>query len=177
MMSGIKLHDFNCGLKAYKLELVKSIEVYGEMHRYIPVIAKWAGYSSIGEKVVQHQERKYGKTKFGMERFINGFLDLLSITFVSRFGKKPMHFFGLIGTLFFLSGGIISIWIIINKIFKLAQRDVVDQPLFYLALLAMIIGVQLFLSGFLADMISRNSHDRNKYIIDKRIGHDGPGGE
>ncbi len=177
MMSGIKLHDFNCGLKAYKLELVKSVEVYGEMHRYIPVIAKWAGYSNIGEKVVQHQERKYGKTKFGMERFINGFLDLLSITFVSRFGKKPMHFFGLIGTLFFLSGGIISIWIIINKIFKLAQRDVVDQPLFYLALLAMIIGVQLFLSGFLAEMISRSSHDRNKYIIDKRIGHDGPGGE
>lgn len=170
IMSGIKLHDFNCGLKAYKNSLVKSIEVYGEMHRYIPVIAKWAGYTRIGEKVVQHQERKYGKTKFGLERFINGFLDLLSITFVTRFGKKPMHFFGLLGTLFFIGGGIISIWIIVEKIFGLARRDVVDQPLFYLALLAMVVGVQLFLSGFLAEMISRSSHDRNKYIIKERIG-------
>ncbi len=174
IMSGIKLHDFNCGLKAYKNDLVKSIEVYGEMHRYIPVIAKWAGFSNIGEKVVQHQERKYGKTKFGLERFVNGFLDLLSITFVTRFGKKPMHFFGLLGTLFFLGGGIISIWIIVEKIFGMARRDVVDQPLFYLALLAMVVGVQLFLSGFIAEMISRNSHDRNKYIIKERIGHKSP---
>jgi len=174
MMSGIRLHDFNCGLKAYKLDLIQSIEVYGEMHRYIPVIAKWAGFNNIGEKVVLHQERKFGKTKFGMERFIKGFLDLLSITFVTRFAKKPMHFFGTIGTLFFLGGGIISGWIIGEKIFGLAKRDVVDQPLFYLALLAMVVGVQLFLSGFLAEMISRNSPDRNKYIIQSRIGHDVP---
>ncbi|MCK4569460.1 MAG: glycosyltransferase family 2 protein [Bacteroidales bacterium] len=177
MMSGIRLHDFNCGLKAYKLDLVKSIEVYGEMHRYIPVIAKWAGFTNIGEKVVQHQERKYGKTKFGIERFIKGFLDLVSITFVTRFAKKPMHFFGSIGTLFFFGGGVISLWIIGEKVFGLAKRDVVDQPLFYLALLAMIIGVQLFLSGFLAEMISGNSHDRNKYTIKERIGHQLPGGE
>ncbi|MCK5766284.1 MAG: glycosyltransferase family 2 protein [Bacteroidales bacterium] len=174
MMSGIRLHDFNCGLKAYKLDLIQSIEVYGEMHRYIPVIAKWAGFNNIGEKVVLHQERKFGKTKFGMERFIKGFLDLLSITFVTRFAKKPMHFFGTIGTLFFLGGGIISLWIIGEKIFGVAKRDVVDQPLFYLALLAMIVGVQLFLSGFLAEMVSRNSPDRNKYIIQSRIGHDVP---
>ncbi|MDT8394669.1 MAG: glycosyltransferase family 2 protein [Bacteroidales bacterium] len=174
IMSGIKLHDFNCGLKAYKRELVQSIEVYGEMHRYIPVIAKWAGFNKIGEKVVMHQERKYGKTKFGFERFIRGFLDLLSITFVTRFGKRPMHFFGSLGTLFFLGGGIISLWIIIEKIFGMARRDVVDQPLFYLALLAMVVGVQLFLSGFLAEMISRNSHDRNNYIVNKRIGHKSP---
>jgi glycosyltransferase involved in cell wall biosynthesis len=177
MMSGIKLHDFNCGLKAYKLKLVQSIEVYGEMHRYIPVIAKWAGFNRIGEKVVQHQERKYGKTKFGLERFINGFLDLLSITFVTRFGKRPMHFFGSLGTLFFLGGGIISLWIIFEKIFQVARRDVVDQPLFYLALLAMVVGVQLFLAGFLAEMISRNSHDRNNYIISKRLGHKLPHSE
>lgn len=174
MMSGIRLHDFNCGLKAYRLDLVKSIEVYGEMHRYIPVIAKWAGFSKIGEKVVRHQERKYGKTKFGVERFVKGFLDLLSITFVTRFVKKPMHFFGTIGTLFFLGGGIISLWIIIEKVFRLARRDVVDQPLFYLALLAMVVGVQLFLAGFLAEMISRSTYDRNKYIIQQRIGHDDP---
>jgi len=177
IMSGIKLHDFNCGLKAYKLDLVQSIEVYGEMHRYIPVIAKWAGFTNIGEKVVMHQERKYGKTKFGMERFVKGFLDLLSITFVTRFAKKPMHFFGSIGTIFFLAGGVISLWIIIEKILRIAKRDVVDQPLFYLALLAMIVGVQLFLAGFLAEMISRNSPDRNNYIIHSRIGHDDPGRE
>ncbi|MEE4257683.1 MAG: glycosyltransferase family 2 protein [Bacteroidales bacterium] len=175
IMSGIKLHDFNCGLKAYKLDLVQSIEVYGEMHRYIPVIAKWAGFRKIGEKVVIHQERKYGKTKFGVERFIKGFLDLLSITFVTRFAKKPMHFFGTIGTLFFLAGGIISFWIILEKVLRFARRDVVDQPLFYLALLAMVVGVQLFLAGFLAEMISRNSPDRNKYIIDTRLGHEEAG--
>ncbi len=175
MMSGIKLHDFNCGLKAYKLDLVQSIEVYGEMHRYIPVIAKWAGFTNIGEKVVMHQERKYGKTKFGMERFVKGFLDLLSITFVTRFAKKPMHFFGSMGTIFFLAGGIISIWIITGKGISNAKRDVVEQPLFYLALLAMVVGVQLFLAGFLAEMISRNAPDRNNYIIQGRIGHDDPG--
>ncbi len=175
IMSGIKLHDFNCGLKAYKLDLVQSIEVYGEMHRYIPVIAKWAGFTNIGEKVVVHQERKYGKTKFGMERFIKGFLDLLSITFVTRFAKKPMHFFGSIGTIFFFAGGIISVWIILEKVLRIAKRDVVEQPLFYLALLAMVVGVQLFLAGFLAEMISRTSVDRDKYIIQSRIGHDDPG--
>ena len=175
IMSGIKLHDFNCGLKAYKLDLVQSIEVYGEMHRYIPVIAKWAGFTNIGEKVVMHQERKYGKTKFGMERFIKGFLDLLSITFVTRFAKKPMHFFGSLGTIFFLAGGIISVWIILEKVLRIANRDVVEQPLFYLALLAMVVGVQLFLAGFLAEMISRTSIDRDKYIIQSRIGNDDPG--
>lgn len=169
MMSGIKLHDFNCGLKAYKRSVVKQIEVYGEMHRYIPVIAKWAGFTKIGEKVVQHQERKYGVTKFGFERFINGFLDLISISFVSRFGKRPMHFFGTMGSLFFLSGGIAALWIILDKIFKWnAHRSITEQPIFYLALVAMIIGAQLFLAGFLAEMISRSSPDRNKYVIEKR---------
>ncbi len=168
-MSGIKLHDFNCGLKAYKNSVVKQIEVYGEMHRYIPVIAKWAGFSNIGEKVVQHQERKYGVTKFGFERFVNGFLDLISISFVSRFGKRPMHFFGTMGSLFFLSGGVAALWIILDKIFKWnAHRSISDQPVFYLALVAMIIGAQLFLAGFLAEMISRSSPDRNKYVIEKR---------
>ena len=170
-VTGIKLHDFNCGLKAYKGEVVKNIEVYGEMHRYIPVIAKWAGYSKIGEKVVQHQKRKYGVTKFGFERFINGFLDLISISFVTRFRKKPMHFFGTIGTLFFLGGGLISLWIILDKIFKWdAHRSITDQPVFYLALVAMIIGAQLFLSGFLAEMISRDSHRKDHYIIEKSVG-------
>ncbi|MBU2651194.1 MAG: glycosyltransferase family 2 protein [Bacteroidetes bacterium] len=171
MVSGIRLHDFNCGLKAYRSNVVKSIEVYGEMHRYIPVIAKWAGFKKIGEKVVQHQERKYGVTKFGFERFINGFLDLMSISFVSRFGKRPMHFFGTIGTLFFLGGGMISLYIILEKIFKWgAHRGITEQPLFYLALLAMVIGVQLFLAGFLAEMISRSSPDRNHYTIEKTTG-------
>ncbi|MFC2100498.1 glycosyltransferase family 2 protein [Bacteroidota bacterium] len=172
-MSGIKLHDFNCGLKAYRREVVKSIEVYGEMHRYIPLIAKWAGYKKIGEKVVQHKERKYGVTKFGLERFINGFLDLLSIVFVSRFRKRPMHFFGTLGSIFFFSGGIISIGLIIEKIVQLARkhpvRDVVDQPLFYLALVAMIIGTQLFLTGFLAELVSRNAPDRNHYLVSDRL--------
>jgi len=173
-VSGINnLHDFNCGLKAYKKDVVKSIEVYGEMHRYIPVIAKWAGFYKIEEKVVQHRERKYGTTKFGLERFINGFLDLMSITFVSKFGKRPMHFFGLWGTLFFLFGGIVSLILIAEKIYKSAQhiptRNVTDQPLFYLALVVMIIGTQLFLAGFLGELISRNSSERNSYLIEKRL--------
>ncbi|MCF8464131.1 MAG: glycosyltransferase family 2 protein [Flavobacteriales bacterium] len=172
-MSGIYLHDFNCGLKAYKQDVVKSVEVYGEMHRYIPVIAKWAGFTKIGEKVVQHQERKFGVTKFGIERFINGPLDLLVITFMSRFGKRPMHFFGVFGTLMFLLGGIVSAWLILEKIIGLANqtkvREVTDQPLFYLAILAMIIGTQLFTAGFLAEMISRSSHDRNNYHIAETI--------
>ena len=168
-MSGIKLHDFNCGLKAYKQDVIKSVEVYGEMHRYIPVIAKWAGFTKIGEKVVQHQERKFGVTKFGLERFINGPLDLLVITFMSRFGKRPMHFFGVFGTLMFLLGGAVSEWLILEKVIGIANetkvREVTDQPLFYLAILAMIIGTQLFTAGFLAEMISRSSHDRNNYHI------------
>jgi len=168
-MSGIKLHDFNCGLKAYKQDVIKSVEVYGEMHRYIPVIAKWAGFTKIGEKVVQHQERKFGVTKFGLERFINGPLDLLVITFMSRFGKRPMHFFGVFGTLMFLLGGAVSAWLILEKVICIANetkvREVTDQPLFYLAILAMIIGTQLFTAGFLAEMISRSSHDRNNYHI------------
>ncbi len=172
-MSGIKLHDFNCGLKAYKQDVIKSIEVYGEMHRYIPVIAKWAGFMKIGEKVVQHQERKFGVTKFGIERFINGPLDLLVITFMSRFGKRPMHFFGVFGSLMFLVGGGVSVWLIVEKIMALANqveaREVTDQPLFYLAILAMIIGTQLFLAGFLAEMISRSSNDRNNYHIAETI--------
>jgi glycosyltransferase involved in cell wall biosynthesis len=172
-MSGIELHDFNCGLKAYKKKVIKSIEVYGEMHRYIPVIAKWAGFRKIGEKEVKHQERKFGSSKFGLERFVNGFLDLLTITFVSRFGKRPMHFFGFIGTLMFLLGGMVSIWLIIEKIIHLYQgttvREVTDQPLFYLALTAMIIGTQLFLAGFLGELISRNSPFRNSYLVDKRL--------
>jgi glycosyltransferase involved in cell wall biosynthesis len=172
--SGINnLHDFNCGLKSYKKAVVKNIEVYGEMHRYIPVIAKWAGFAKITEKVVHHQERKYGKTKFGLERFINGFLDLMSITFVSKFGKRPMHLFGLWGTLSFLFGGLVSLYLIIEKIYKahyaIPTRDVTDKPLFYLALVAMVIGTQLFLAGFLGELISRNSSTRNNYQIEKRF--------
>lgn len=172
-ISGIKLHDMNCGLKAYKSRVIKSVEVYGEMHRYIPVLAKWAGYKRIGEKVVQHQERKYGTSKFGMERFIRGPLDLLSVTFITRFGKRPMHFFGIWGTLMFLFGGIVSIFLLAEKIYKsihnLPTRDVTDQPLFYLSLVAVILGVQLFLSGFLAELVTRNSADRNHYLIEKKI--------
>ncbi len=171
-VSGINnLHDFNCGLKAYKKDVIKNIEVYGEMHRFIPVIAKWAGFTKIEEKEVQHYERKYGKTKFGFERFINGFLDLLSITFVSRFGKRPMHLFGLLGTLSFLFGGGLSFLLISEKVYKsfysIPTRDVTDKPLFYLALVAMIIGTQLFLTGFLGELISRNSVNRNHYLIEK----------
>ena len=169
-ISKIKLHDFNCGLKAYRSDVVKTIEVYGEMHRYIPVIAKWAGFTKIGEKVVKHQKRKYGTTKFGWNRFINGYLDLISIMFVSRFGKKPMHFFGLGGTLSFLIGFVITLWLIIQKLINIAHgvayyRQVTEQPLFYLALLVMVFGMQLFLAGFLGEMVSRNSSERNKYII------------
>ncbi|MEG1555866.1 MAG: glycosyltransferase family 2 protein [Bacteroidales bacterium] len=173
-ISKIELHDFNCGLKAYKYDVIKSIEVYGEMHRYIPVIAKWAGFTKIGEKVVHHQKRKYGVTKFGWNRFINGFLDLITITFVSKFGKRPMHFFGLGGTISFLLGGIITVWLIIEKLVNLSNhvenfRQVTEQPLFFIALLAMVFGLQLFLAGFLGEMIARSSSDRNKYIIAKRI--------
>ncbi len=173
-MSGIKLNDFNCGLKAYRSEVVKSIEVYGEMHRYIPVIAKWAGFKKIGEKVVQHQERKYGVTKFGLERFINGFLDLLSITFVSRFEKKPMHFFGTLGVLMFLLGGAFLLWVLGEKMYFIhiaegKYRDVIDQPLFYLSLVSIIIGAQLFLTGFVAELVSRKASDRNIYLIRKRL--------
>lgn len=174
-MSGINnLHDFNCGLKSYNREVVKNIEVYNEMHRYIPVIAKWAGYTKITEKVVQHRERKYGTTKFGLERFINGFLDLLTIFFVSKFGKKPMHFFGVLGTLSFFTGFVITCILLGEKIYNsyqlIEQRGVTDMPLFYLALVLLIIGVQLFLAGFIGEMISRNANDRNHYGIKQRIG-------
>lgn len=166
-VSGINLHDFNCGLKAYRKQVIKSIEVYGEMHRYIPVIARRSGFRKIGEKVVQHRKRQYGVTKFGLERFINGFLDLMSISFVTKFSRRPMHFFGTIGFLFFLGGGLISFWILLVKVAQIGEkvRDVVDQPLFYLALLAMIIGTQLFLTGFLAELVASNSPERNKYLI------------
>ncbi len=173
-MSGIHLNDFNCGLKAYKKQVVKSIEIYGEMHRYIPVIAKWAGFTKIGEQVVQHQERKYGTTKFGFERFINGFLDLLTISFISKFGKRPMHIFGLMGSIVFLIGGLISVWLLVEKIWlsytnQHIIRNVTDQPLFYLALVAMVIGTQLFLAGFLAELIARSSSTRNSYLIEEQV--------
>jgi glycosyltransferase involved in cell wall biosynthesis len=169
-MSGIMLHDFNCGLKAYKKDVVKSIEVYSEMHRYIPVIAKWAGFSNIGEKVVIHQKRKHGVSKFGWNRFINGYLDLLTVNFMSKFGKKPMHLFGSLGTLSFLIGIVITIILIAQKLYRISHhvagfRQVTDQPLFYLALLAMVFGLMLFLAGFLAELIARNGSDRNKYNI------------
>jgi glycosyltransferase involved in cell wall biosynthesis len=173
-MSGIYLHDFNCGLKAYSRDVVKSIEVYGEMHRYIPVIAKWAGFTKIGEKVVQHQERKYGKSKFGFERFINGFLDLMSITFVSKFGKRPMHLFGFLGTMMFLVGFFFAAWLGCYKMYmvynNMRAARITDLPSFYISLTSMIIGTQLFLAGFLAEMIARNSAERNTYLIDKKIG-------
>lgn len=168
-VSGIKLHDFNCGLKAYQNEVVKNIHVYGEMHRYIPLIAKWNGYKRIGEKVVQHRARKYGVSKYGMKRFITGFLDLLTVTFVSKFKKNPMHFFGVLGGLSFLSGFIITIWIIGDKIYRqyyqLPIRDVVDQPLFFLALVALVVGMQLFLAGFLAEMITKVNIKKGDYLI------------
>ncbi|MEQ9424639.1 MAG: glycosyltransferase family 2 protein [Cyclobacteriaceae bacterium] len=175
-ISGIKLHDFNCGLKAYRSDVVKSIDIYGEMHRYIPYIAKWHGFYKIGEKVVAHQARKYGTTKFGIERFINGFLDLMSITFVTKFKKRPMHFFGSFGLLTFFSGGIITTYLIAEKVYKqyykLAVRDIVDQPLFFLALVALIVGVQLFLAGFIAEMMTQNQNRINDYLITESIGID-----
>ena len=171
--TGIKLHDANCGLKAYKREVVEAIEIYGEMHRFIPVIAKKAGFDKIGEKVVEHRARLYGTTKFGLERFINGFLDLLSILFVTRFGKQPMHLFGTIGTLSFISGGLLTVWVLAEKQYRIHNhldvRDVVDQPLFYLALVMTVVGVQLFLTGFLAELVSRNAPDRNDYKVRERI--------
>lgn len=173
IISRIKLHDFNCGLKAYKNSVVKSIEIYGEMHRYIPLIAKWAGFENIGEKVVLHQKRKYGTSKFGWERFINGFLDLMTVIFITKFGKQPMHFFGTIGILFFLAGGIITFWMVFEKIYRLKHhlpvREIVTQPLFYIALTISIIGVLLFLAGFLGELISRNAPHRNEYLIEKKI--------
>lgn len=172
-MTGIHLHDFNCGLKAYKYDVVKNIEVYGEMHRYIPAIAKWAGFTKIGEKVVQHQERKYGVTKFGLERFINGFLDLLSIYFVGKFSKRPMHFFGLAGTLVFIFGFGLVGYIGAEKLYYLSvgvkARLITEIPQFYIALTAMIIGAMLFLVGFLAELVSRNSPNRNNYKIEARL--------
>lgn len=168
-VSDIKLHDFNCGLKAYRLKVVKSIEVFGEMHRYIPVIAKWAGFRKIGEKVVEHRARKYGTTKFGWERFINGFLDLGTITFVSKFGKRPMHFFGLYGTLCFLVGLGISIYLVVAK-FAFTDYSLTNKPAFYLALTVMLIGMQLFLAGFVAELVSRNSSERNSYLVEEKIG-------
>ncbi|MEO6893639.1 MAG: glycosyltransferase family 2 protein [Ginsengibacter sp.] len=166
--SGIYLHDFNCGLKAYKHKVVKSIEVYGEMHRYIPLIAKWSGFNKFGEKVVEHRPRKYGVTKFGWTRFINGFLDLASIMFVGKFGKNPMHFFGLWGTLSFLFGFLVSFYLTVTKFF-FDQTGMTQRPLFFVALVAMIIGVQLFLAGFLGEIISRNGPERNHYLIEDKI--------
>jgi glycosyltransferase involved in cell wall biosynthesis len=168
-ISDLELHDFNCGLKAYRNEVVKNIEVYGEMHRYIPVIAKWAGFPKVGEKVVVHQARKYGSTKFGMNRFVNGFLDLMSLFFMSKFGKKPMHFFGLLGVLNFLIGLIMACWIIVEKLIYVIQDKraplVTDSPIFYIGLVAMIIGTQLFLAGFIGELVSRSNPERNSYNI------------
>ena len=173
IVSGIKLHDFNCGLKAYRRRVIKSIEVYGEMHRYIPILAKHAGFKRIGEKVVQHQERKYGVSKFGMERMIKGYLDLITVSFMSHFGRSPMYFFGSLGTIMFLIGGFTTVWVIALKLYKqalgLPLRAVTDQPLFFVAIVTVILGAQLFLAGFLGELINRRSSDRNSYLIDKRI--------
>lgn len=175
-ISDIELHDFNCGLKAYRGQLVKHIEIYGEMHRYIPVIAKWQGYSKIGERVVQHQARKYGSTKFGLERFIYGFLDLLSITFVSKFKQRPMHFFGTLGTLSFLLGFFFTVYILGEKLYyvyftnRQLLRDVTEQPLFFLALIALVIGVQLFLAGFLAEMLVMQNASKRTYLVVDKVG-------
>ena len=167
--SGIKLHDFNCGLKAYKKKVIKSVEIYGEMHRYIPILAKWAGFRKIGEKVVEHRARKYGITKFGWERFVNGFLDLGSIMFVGKFGKRPMHFFGLWGTLCFLAGFSVFTYLAISKFF-FDQTGMTQRPLFFFTLMLMIIGTQLFLAGFIGELISRNSPERNNYLIEDKKG-------
>lgn len=172
-ISGIKLHDFNCGLKAYKLKVVKNIQIYGEMHRYIPLLAKWNGYTKIGEKIVRHQARKYGYSKFGLERFLNGFLDLISVSFVHRYKKKPMHFFGLLGTISFVSGFLITVWLIAQKIYSMREgvkvREVVDQPVFFLALVALIVGVQLFVTGFIAELMTSNQSKETEYKIDEQI--------
>lgn len=168
-VSGIPLHDFNCGLKAYRREVVKAIEVYGEMHRYLPLMAKWAGFTKIGEKVVQHHPRKYGVSKFGLERFVNGFLDLMSITFVGKFGKRPMHFFGTLGILSFLMGFLVLLFLSFQKFYS-ATYGIAERPLFFLGILTVIIGVQLFVTGFLAELVVRNGADRNHYLVDKRIG-------
>lgn len=173
VVSGIKLHDFNCGLKAYRREVIKSIEVYGEMHRYIPILAKHAGFRRIGEKVVHHRERKYGVSKFGLERMVKGYLDLITVSFMSHFGRSPMYFFGSLGTIMFLLGGFTTVWIIAAKLYKqfhgMPLRAVTEQPLFFVAILAVILGVQLFLAGFLGELINRNSSDRNNYLIKKKI--------
>lgn len=168
-VSGIKLHDFNCGLKAYNHRVVKGVEVYGEMHRYIPVLAKWSGFKKIGEKVVEHRARKYGVSKFGWRRFVNGFLDLLSITFVGKFSKRPMHFFGLWGTLFFMLGLGIAIYLIVSKFID-NSFALTNRPGFYLALTSLILGMQLFLAGFIGELISRNSPNRNAYLVEKKTG-------
>ena len=172
-ISGIKLHDFNCGLKAYRKEVVKNIEVYGEMHRYIPLLAKWAGFSKIGEKIVKHQARKYGVTKFGLRRFINGPLDMLSITFVGKFGKRPMHFFGVYGLIMFMIGFFAAIYIGLNKLYRLSNGLktilVTDNPYFYIALTAMILGTMLFMGGFVSELMARNAPNRNHYLIEKHI--------
>lgn len=167
--SRIRLHDFNCGLKAYRSDVVKSIEIYGEMHRYIPVIAKWAGFTRIGEKIVRHFPRKHGKSKYGWSRFIAGFLDLISISFIGRFGKKPMHFFGFLGSLLFFAGFVIAAYLAYAKFF-MAGYKMTERPLFYFGLLAMVLGTQLFTAGFLGEMISRSAHDRNQYLIAQQTG-------
>lgn len=173
LISGIDLHDFNCGLKAYKNKVVKNIHIYGEMHRYIPLIAKWNGFGRIGEKAVEHRPRKYGYTKFGIERFINGFLDLISVSFVNRYKKNPMHFFGSLGTLSFLSGFLITLWLVYEKIHGIKNgivvREITDQPLFFLAIVAVIIGMQLFLTGFLAEMMTSINSRKTDYTIDEEI--------
>ncbi|MET0394820.1 MAG: glycosyltransferase family 2 protein [Chitinophagaceae bacterium] len=168
-MSKIKLHDFNCGLKAYRRNVVKSIEVYGEMHRYVPVLAKWAGFRKIGEKVVEHRPRKYGVTKFGWSRFINGFLDLMTIFFMGKFGKRPMHFFGLWGTVFFLIGFVFAVYLVISKVIDFSY-PITNRPGFYLAMTAIIIGMQLFLAGFIGELVSRNATGRNSYLIETKSG-------
>lgn len=174
-ISGIKLHDFNCGLKSYDVQVVKNIELYGEMHRYIPMITMRHGFDKIGEKVVEHRARKYGNSKFGLERFIYGFLDLVSISFVSKFKKRPMHFFGTMGTLSFFFGIVVTIGLIADKLYKLNMhlpvREVTDQPLFYLALVAVIVGVQLFMAGFVAEMLTMNSDKKNDYIISEKVSY------
>lgn len=168
--SGLKLHDFNCGLKAYKRDVIKTVDVYGEMHRYIPVLAKNAGFSNIGEKVVQHQARKYGTTKFGMERFINGFLDLLTIWFLSRFAKRPMHLFGALGVFMFFIGFCFSLYLGIDKLFINPEgRLITDRPQFYIALVAMLIGVQLFIAGFIGELLQRSSKDKERYQIKETL--------